>query len=465
MLTVDNFAGGGGASLGIEKALGRPVDIAVNHDPEAVAMHRLNHPATIHHLQDVWSVDPAEISRRGPISLAWFSPDCTHFSVAKGAAPIRPDQQRSRDLAWVVIHWARLARPGVIMLENVQEFMGWGPLLANGRPDKSREGETFRAWLAALSDAGYRFEWRKLRGCDYGSPTFRTRFFLVARRDGLPIAWPEPTHGPGRRPFRVAADCMDWTIPVHSIFLSRKQARKIGVRRPLANKTLARIARGVKRYVLDAAQPFIIPVTHAGDHRTHAITEPLRTIAEDALTDDGFNKRGAILPLKSVRALQRLLKGGGPADTEIWTGGARFRCRAGEVVTQFMDGVFPDYRRVTPAGRMKSAPLDLFALTEAVKAAPPGAQPARRGLQVTLNGKVTLTEYVDRYKVGEETLLPVRCRIRSDPIGFEARCLEDASRAFGRVATVMRYTKPGHPAVFVSPDRPELAIVQMPVRV
>ena len=278
MLTVDNFAGGGGASLGIEKALGRPVDIAVNHDAEAVAMHRLNHPATVHYLQDVWSVDPADVARRGPISLAWFSPDCTHFSVAKGAAPVRTDQQRSRDLAWVVIHWARLARPGVIMLENVQEFMGWGPLLANGRPDKSREGETFRAWLAALSDAGYRFEWRKLRGCDYGSPTFRTCFFLVARRDGLPIAWPEPTHGHGRRPFRVAADCMDWTIPVHSIFLSRKQARKIGVRRPLANKTLARIARGVKRYVLDAAQPFIIPVTHAGDHRTHAITEPLRTI-------------------------------------------------------------------------------------------------------------------------------------------------------------------------------------------
>ena len=278
MLTVDNFAGGGGASLGIEKALGRPVDIAINHDAEAVAMHRLNHPATIHYLQDVWSVDPADVARRGPVSLAWFSPDCTHFSVAKGAAPTRPGQQRSRDLAWVVIRWARLARPRIIMLENVQEFMGWGPLLPDGRPDKSREGETFRSWLSALADAGYAFEWRKLRGCDYGAPTFRTRFFLVARCDGFPIVWPEPTHGPGRHPFRVAADCMDWTIPVHSIFLSREQARKLGVRRPLADKTLARIARGVKRYVLDAAQPFIIPVTHAGDRRTHAITEPLRTI-------------------------------------------------------------------------------------------------------------------------------------------------------------------------------------------
>ncbi len=203
----------------------------------------------------------------------------------------------------------------------------------------------------------------------------------------------------------------------------------------------------------------------ATDGSRMAIRDTDIPLAEDALPDDRLDRRGAILPLKSVRALQRLLKGGGPAVTEIWTGGARFRCRAGEVVTQFMDGVFPDYRRVTPAGRMKSAPLDLFALTDAVKAAPPGAQPGRRGLQVTLNGKVTLTEYVDRYRVGEETLLPVRCRIRSDPIGFEARCLEDASRAFGRVATVMRYTKPGHPAVFVSPDRPELVVVQMPVRV
>ena len=164
------------------------------------------------------------------------------------------------------------------MLENVQEFMGWCPLLPNGLPDKSRDGETFRSWLAALSSEGYSFEWRMLRGCDYGSPTFRNRFFLVARRDGLPIVWPDPTHGPGLRPFRVAADCMDWTIPVHSIFLPPDQARKLRVRRPLADKTLARIARGVRRYVLEAAQPFIIPVTHGGDRRTHGITEPLRTI-------------------------------------------------------------------------------------------------------------------------------------------------------------------------------------------
>lgn len=278
MLVIDNFAGGGGTSLGIEKALGRPVDIALNHDAEAIAMHRLNHPATIHFRRDIWSVNPADVAQRGPISLAWFSPDCTHFSVAKGAAPLRPEHRRSRDLAWAVILWARLARPSVIMLENVQEFMGWCPLLPNGLPDKSRDGETFRSWLAALSSEGYSFEWRMLRGCDYGSPTFRNRFFLVARRDGLPIVWPEPTHGPGLRPFRVAADCMDWSIPVHSIFLPRDQARRLRVRRPLADKTLARIARGVRRYVLEAAQPFIIPVTHGGDRRTHSIAEPLRTI-------------------------------------------------------------------------------------------------------------------------------------------------------------------------------------------
>ena len=203
----------------------------------------------------------------------------------------------------------------------------------------------------------------------------------------------------------------------------------------------------------------------ATDGSQMAIRDTNIRLAEDALPDDRFDKRGAILPLKPMRALERLLKGGGSATVEIWTGGARFRCRAGEVATKFVDGTFPDYRRVIPAGRMKSAPLDLFALAEAVKAAKPRARSACRWPKVTLNGKVTLTEYVDRYSVGEETLLPVRCRIRSDPIGFDGRLLKDAGRAFGRVATVMRYTKPNHPAVFVSPDRPELVVVQMPTLV
>ncbi len=187
--------------------------------------------------------------------------------------------------------------------------------------------------------------------------------------------------------------------------------------------------------------------------------------AEDALPDDGFDKRGAILPLKPMRALERLLKGGGSVTAEIGTGGVRFRCRAGELATKFVDGTFPDYRRVTPAGRMKSAPLDLFALAETVKAAKPGARSACRWPKATLNGKVTLTEYVDCHSVGEETLLPVECRIEGDPIGFDGRWLKDAGRAFGRVATVMRYTKPRHPAVFASPDRPELVVVQMPALV
>ena len=203
----------------------------------------------------------------------------------------------------------------------------------------------------------------------------------------------------------------------------------------------------------------------ATDGSQMAIRDTNIPLAEDALPDDRFDKRGAILPLKPMRALERLLKGGGSATVEIWTGGARFRCRAGEVATKFVDGTFPDYRRVTPAGRMKSAPLDLFALAEAVKAAKPGARSARRRPKVTLNGKVTMTEYVDRYSVGEETLLPVECRIEGDPIGFDGRLLKDAGHAFGPVTTVMRYTKPGHPAVFASPDRPELVVVQMAVRV
>ena len=277
MQLVDNFAGGGGASLGIEQALGRPVDIAVNHDAEAVAMHRANHPRTAHYLQDVWNVDPAAIARRGPISLAWFSPDCTHHSKAKGSAPIRREGLRSRDLAWVVIRWAREAQPAVIMLENVEEFANWGPLVA-GRPDKTRAGQTFRHWIQALRDAGYDVEWRELRACDYGAPTFRKRLFVIARRDGLPIAWPDPTHGPGRNPYRTAAECIDWNLPVHSIFLSTAEGRKAGVRRPLADNTLSRIARGLRRYVIEADRPFIVPVTHAGDRRIYSIDDPVRTV-------------------------------------------------------------------------------------------------------------------------------------------------------------------------------------------
>ncbi len=277
MQIIDNFAGGGGASLGIEQALGRPVDVAINHNAQALAMHRANHPRTTHYQQDVWNVDPACIARRAPIALAWFSPDCTHHSKAKGSAPVRREDIRSRDLAWVVIRWAREARPAVIMLENVEEFSSWGPLLA-GRLDKTRSGETFRQWIQALRDAGYAVEWRELRACDYGAPTLRKRLFVIARRDRLPIVWPEPTHGPGLSSYRTAAECIDWTIPIHSIFLSTEEGRRAGVRRPLADKTLSRIARGLRRYVIDSARPFIVPITHAGDRPAHPIDEPMRTI-------------------------------------------------------------------------------------------------------------------------------------------------------------------------------------------
>ena len=280
MLLVDNFAGGGGASLGIERALGRPVDIAINHNPKAIAMHAANHPRTEHYPTDVWSIDPADIAAAAPVLLAWFSPDCTHFSKAKGSAPVRPADRRSRDLAWVVIRWAYRARPSVIMLENVDEFRNWAPLDPAGRIIKGREGETFRHWFAALLAAGYHAEIRRLTACDYGDPTSRTRLFIVARRDGLPIRWPEPTHGaaPGLEPHRTAADCLDWWRACPSIFLTPAEARAAGSRRPLAEKTLRRIARGMGRHVLGDAEPFVVPVTHHGDDRTYPVREPFRTV-------------------------------------------------------------------------------------------------------------------------------------------------------------------------------------------
>lgn len=266
-LVVDNFAGGGGASEGIERAIGRPVDIAVNHDPEAIAVHRANHPETRHYLEDVWEVDPREACGNRRVALAWFSPDCTHFSRAKGSTPLR---REIRGLAWVVIRWARAVRPRVIVLENVEEFQTWGPLREDGRPDPGVAGETFRAWLAELSSLGYTIEHRSIVAADYGAPTTRKRFYLVASLGGGAIAWPEPTHGKGRaEPWRTAAEVIDWSIPCPSIF---------GRKRELAEATLRRIAIGVQRYVIDSPRPFVIPLTHQGDSRVHGIDEPLRTV-------------------------------------------------------------------------------------------------------------------------------------------------------------------------------------------
>lgn len=266
-LVIDCFAGGGGTSLGIEMALDRSPDVAINHDADAISMHQRNHPRTRHLHGDVWDVDPVGVCAGRPVGLAWFSPDCTHFSRSKGG---KPRDSKRRALAWVVIRWARTVRPRVILLENVSEFESWGPLDNDGQPIPEKLGLTFRIWLGKLKACGYQVEMRELRACDYGAPTIRKRLFLVARCDGLPIVWPRPTHGPGLvRPYRVAAECIQWDVPVRSIF---------GRQKPLADNTLRRIARGVQRYVIDSGRPFLIPTTHQGDTRVYSLGEPFRTI-------------------------------------------------------------------------------------------------------------------------------------------------------------------------------------------
>ncbi|WP_043309534.1 DNA cytosine methyltransferase [Pseudomonas sp. ML96] len=278
-LVIDNFAGGGGASTGIEMALGRPVDIAINHDPEAIAMHEINHPHTKHYCESVWEVDPREITQGRPVDLAWFSPDCKHFSKAKGGKPVKKE---IRGLAWVAIRYAATVRPRVIMLENVEEFVTWGPL-ADGRPCPKNKGRTFKSFVNALRRHGYQVEWRELRANQYGAATIRKRLFLIARCDGLPIVWPEPTHlaanspevkAKQAKPQHLTADIIDWSLPCPSIF-TRK--------RPLADATLRRIARGIQRYVISADQPFIVGVGgRAGQSRPRSTEEPMATITAKA---------------------------------------------------------------------------------------------------------------------------------------------------------------------------------------
>ena len=269
-LVVDNFAGGGGASTGIEAALGRPVDIAINHSPEAISMHRANHPRTKHYCENIWEVDPHEACGSRPVGLAWFSPDCTHFSRAKGG---QPRSKEVRALAHVVIRWARAVKPRTILLENVEEFQTWGPLDDKGFPIKAREGEDFRAWLAELTACGYDVSFRTLVAADYGAPTTRKRLFLVAQRRGAaPIVWPTATHGKGRaKPWRTAAEIIDWSLPCPSIF---------GRRKPLAEATQRRIAAGLRRFVLDSARPFIVPVKSwgGGGNGPRGLDEPMRTV-------------------------------------------------------------------------------------------------------------------------------------------------------------------------------------------
>lgn len=262
-IVVDNFAGGGGASTGIERAIRRCVDEALNHDPKALAMHRANHANTRHHCEDIRIADPSKIAAGRPVGLAWFSPDCKHFSKAKGG---KPRDKNIRGLAWVVVNWVNKVSPRVIILENVEEFQTWGPVDREGNPKKRLAGWFFQCFVGALRRRGYVVEHRELRACDYGAPTIRKRFFLIARRDGRPIVWPEPTHGPGRpRPHRAVAECIDFTIPCPSIFSSAEEIQaQYGIRakRPLAPATEGRIAKGIEKFVLQNPSPFIACLTH-----------------------------------------------------------------------------------------------------------------------------------------------------------------------------------------------------------
>lgn len=286
-LIVDNFAGGGGASTGIELATGYSVDIAINHDPEAIRMHKVNHPNTEHYCENVWAVDPVKACKGHPVGLAWFSPDCKHFSKAKGG---KPKDKNIRGLAWVASRWAGLVRPRVIMLENVEEFKTWGPLNRRHHPIRAKQGKTFERFVQQLRDLGYEVEFRELIAADYGAPTMRKRFFMVARCDGKSIVWPEPTHAPADseevkkgllKPYVGAYTQLDFSLPCPSIFDTSEEIKeKYGIRavRPLAQKTMDRIARGLKKFVLENPEPFIIQCNHGGERRPNDIREPMPTI-------------------------------------------------------------------------------------------------------------------------------------------------------------------------------------------
>ncbi|GAA0313653.1 DNA cytosine methyltransferase [Bacillus carboniphilus] len=281
-IIVDNFAGGGGASTGIEMATGLSVDIAINHDPAAIAMHKANHPDTEHYCESVWDVDPVKAVKGRKVGLAWFSPDCKHFSKAKGGKPV---EKKIRGLAWIAVKWAVAVKPRVIMLENVEEFKTWGPLNKEGYPDEKQKGKTFNSFVKALEALGYQVEFKELRACDYGAPTIRKRFFMVARCDGRPIVWPKPTHGnpeslevqAGKlKAWRTAEEIIDWSIGTPSIFERKK---------PLADNTMRRIARGIERFVVNNPKPFIVRIGQTGfgrDRLQYELDKPLTTITTKA---------------------------------------------------------------------------------------------------------------------------------------------------------------------------------------
>lgn len=263
-LIIDGFAGGGGASTGIEMALGVSPDVAINHDAEAIALHLANHPNTRHYISDIFEVDPILVTMGRPVGLFWISPDCKHHSKAKGG---KPRDKKIRSLAWVAIKWAKQVKPRIVMLENVEEFKDWCPIDKEGMPVKEKKGETFKKFIQEFKNLGYEVDYKELRACDYGAPTTRKRLFLIARCDGKPIIFPKPTHADVQslhvkskklKPYKTAAEIIDWSIPTHSIFLNKKEAKEFKVRRPLSDKTMERIAKGFKKFVLDSDKPYTV---------------------------------------------------------------------------------------------------------------------------------------------------------------------------------------------------------------
>ena len=306
-LIVDNFAGGGGASVGIEQAMNRPIDIAINHDPEAIAMHMVNHPFTKHYTEDVWDIDPVEVCAGRPVDLAWFSPDCKHFSKAKGG---KPKSKKIRGLAWVAVKWAKLVHPKVIILENVEEFKTWGPLDEDGHPVKELAGETFRRFVKTLERYEYAVEFRELTAADYGAPTTRRRFFMIARCDGNPICWPEREYAQRDRmevicgllkPYTPVSSVINYSIPCPSIFASKSEIKqKYGVTavRPLADKTLNRIAKGINKFLVNDDDPFVMDGKAYALIQYHSETSKDeargQTINDPIMTVDSSNRYGLV---------------------------------------------------------------------------------------------------------------------------------------------------------------------------
>ena len=347
-IIVDNFAGGGGASTGIELATGRPVTIAINHDPAAILMHKTNHPYTLHLQASVWDVDPVEVCAGRPVGLAWFSPDCKHFSKAKGSALV---DRNIRGLAWIVLRWAGTVRPRVIILENVEEFVTWGPV-RKGKPIKSKQGQTFQKWLGQLEALGYQVEHRELVAADYGAPTTRKRFVLIARCDGQPIKWPERTHAPKESedvkcgkllPWRSAAEIIDWSVPMYSVFASKQEIKeKYGVNavRPLADNTMKRIICGVDKHTIKSGDPFIVPTGYGEREgqapRVHDIHAPLPTVVSTG-------KQNLVQPVMSPFLADCNHSGGGHiANAEDPLGTITQKCTKGLIGSVLTPFTFPN---------------------------------------------------------------------------------------------------------------------------